>query len=118
MLWRKSDGRRSGNFEAFLDSGIPQADRNANVYMDGQELAVDVVIDHARLATNLAEVCKTLSIPFDGWLPRAKGGVPRDEEINMTDALRNRIETTFDLELRTYNRAASGEFLKLLQEPR
>lgn len=113
-FWRKSDGRWKGSFEEFLDSGIPQADRNSGIYMMGSELAADVVIDHARLGDDLAKVCKALAIPFDGWLPRLKSGVRRDEDIEITDGLRKRIESDFDLELDTYRRAASGEFLNRL----
>ncbi len=115
-FWRKSDGRWKGSFEEFLDSSIPKADRNAGIYMDGSELVVDVVIDHARLADDLGKVCETLSIPFDGWLPRLKSNVARDEEIEITDELRKRIEIDFDLEFETYRRAASGEFLRRLKD--
>jgi hypothetical protein len=45
--------------------------------IDG-EIAVDFIGKYENLMEDLNHVCEKLGIPFDGWMPRAKGGYRTD----------------------------------------
>jgi len=47
-------------------------------YSIGNKLAVDRICQFERLEDELSEVCVRLGIPFDGWLPKAKGNFRHD----------------------------------------
>lgn len=44
-----------------------------HIYTINSKVAVDFIGRYENLAANLAEVCNRISVPFDGWLPNAKG---------------------------------------------
>jgi hypothetical protein len=63
-------------FDDFLRHGTLWSDFDCYT-IDG-ELAVDHVGRYERLGEELNAICARLGIPFDGWLPRAKGQYRRD----------------------------------------
>ncbi|MGD1855760.1 MAG: sulfotransferase family 2 domain-containing protein [Leptolyngbyaceae cyanobacterium] len=65
---------KTGNHEE-LEASLRNNDPNSNfdIYSIGDQVAVDFVGKYENLAVDLGTVCQHLDIPFDGWLPRAKG---------------------------------------------
>jgi hypothetical protein len=63
-----------------LDAFVRRADlwSDFDRYTLDGELAVDFLGRYETLAADLGAVCRRLGIPFDGWLPRAKGGFRQD----------------------------------------
>lgn len=59
-------------FESYLERGDFCSDFDSYT-LDG-ELAVDFIGRFEHLAEDLQEVAQRLGMPFDGWLPRSKGG--------------------------------------------
>lgn len=64
-----------------LDESLKQnpPNSNYNIYTIDGKLAVDCVCKYENLMPELKEVCKKLNIPFDDWLPRAKGTSRKDK---------------------------------------
>ena len=70
--------KRSVPFEEFMQRGSYKEAYDYPLYtMDGK-VCVDRVLNYSNLDEELAEVCATIGIPFDGWLPRAKGEFRKD----------------------------------------
>ncbi len=47
-------------------------------YTIRDELAVDQVVRYENLQEELIEVCRRVGLPYDGWMPKAKGGFRQD----------------------------------------
>ena len=64
-----------------LSESLRSWDPNANwlIYTIDDQVAVDFVGRYEALADDLGRVCQRLNIPFDGWLPRAKGTARSDQ---------------------------------------
>lgn len=65
---------KTGNQES-LDESLKNNDPNSNfdIYSIDNQVAANFIGKYENLLTDLTNICKTLDIPFDGWLPRAKG---------------------------------------------
>lgn len=70
--WDAQMGGWSSLDEFFSTSKL---DSNFDIYAIDGEVVVDRVIRYDHLSSDLADVCDHLGIPFDGQLPKAKGGV-------------------------------------------
>jgi hypothetical protein len=70
------DNQGRADFDDFVKHATLWSDHELYT-IDGQ-LAVDHVGSYERLAGELERICSRLQIPFDGWLPRAKGQYRRD----------------------------------------
>ncbi len=66
--------------EESLDVSLKKNDPNSNfcIYAIDNKVAVDYVGKYENLMEDLSSVCDRLGIPFDNWLPRAKGGSRKD----------------------------------------
>ena len=109
-FWRIQSEERPIDFSAWLHSELPLSMRNAAVYFDGDELAVDFVVDYARLAEDLALVAEVMGWPDLGSLPRAKSHTRRGRRIDWSAADRAFVEQTFAAELSLYAQVSEGFF--------
>ena len=67
-------------------------------YAINGELAVDYIGRFEHLEADLRHVCRKVGMPFDGWLPRAKGAVSRNKTVTvsqLTDHQKARIRQAF-----------------------
>ncbi len=71
----KSRGRKE-NLEEFCNN-VDLA-RNLKIYTIDDKIAVDFVGKYENLRDDLGIICGQLNIPFDNWLPHAKGGMRTD----------------------------------------
>jgi hypothetical protein len=71
---------KTGEAES-LDDSLKNNDPNSNydIYTIKDRIAVDYVAKFENLIDELNFICQKLNIPFDGWLPRAKGNVRKDK---------------------------------------
>jgi hypothetical protein len=70
------DNQSKPDFDSFVRTGNLWSD--FDLYTINDQTAVDFVGRYETLAEDLATVCSRLGIPFDGWLPRAKGRFRQD----------------------------------------
>ncbi|NEO99049.1 MAG: sulfotransferase family 2 domain-containing protein [Symploca sp. SIO2E9] len=70
---------KTGKTESLTES-LQQNNPNSNfyIYAIDNKLAVDYVGKQESLMEDLCSVCDRLGIPFDKWLPKAKGGARKD----------------------------------------
>jgi Sulfotransferase family len=61
------------SFQQFLESGKFKRAYNFPMYTINDKLAVDFIGKYENLEEDLQKVCQDIGIPFDGWLPNAKG---------------------------------------------
>lgn len=74
QYWHMDQGK--ADFDDFVRTAELNSD--FDLYsLDGQP-AMDYIGRYETLAADLARVCEHLGIPFDGWLPRAKGNFRKD----------------------------------------
>lgn len=83
--WDKAISRYYWNFEKTgeresLNESLEKNNPNSNfgIYAIDGKVAVDYVGKYENLKEDLCFVCDKLGIPFDNWLPKAKGGVRKD----------------------------------------
>ena len=103
------------DFSAWLRSDLPRNTRNAAVYFERDTLAVDFVVDHARLADDLTLLAKTLGWPDLGALPRAKSHTRRGRHIDWSAADRAYVQQAFAAEVKLYEQVRKGYFRERLQ---
>jgi hypothetical protein len=65
------------SFDAYVREHAMKV-KDWHLYTDGKAPIVDFVGQYERLLPDLTRICEQLRIPFDGWLPRAKGECRRD----------------------------------------
>ena len=81
---------------------------NWPLYTIDDEIAVDAVIRFEDLSNGLEKTCATFGIPYDGWLPRAKGkirpksGSSDDLSTLYTPELRDAVGHIFEKEIETF----------------
>lgn len=70
---------KTGKSEKIKES-LTKNDPNSNfpIYTIDGEIAVDYVGKYETLMDDLEFICNKLNIPFDGWLPKAKGNARKD----------------------------------------
>lgn len=95
------------SFDEFLHSGEALDARNAYLYMIDGRLAVDRVCRYERLEEDLADVCRTLSLPMPTDLVRAKSQFRADRRPYrdfLSDHQRDLISRAFadEIELHKY----------------
>ncbi len=61
-----------------LSGIVPKQHSNWEMYTIDNRLAVDCVIRYEELKSEFAQLCDSLSIPWDGWLPNAKSRQTRE----------------------------------------
>lgn len=78
--WDRAISRYFWNIESIgsqetLDESLKNNNPNSNfdIYTIDGQVAMDFVGKYEKLLTDLTAACKAVNIPFDGWLPRAKG---------------------------------------------
>lgn len=114
-FWRMQFHDQPVDFSTWLRSDLPRNTRNAAVYFEGDTLAVDFVVDHARLADDLALLAKTLGWPDLGALPRAKSHTRRGRHIDWSAADRAYVHQAFAAEVALYEQVRQGYFRERLQ---
>jgi hypothetical protein len=64
-----------------LDESLKNNEPNSNwqIYTIDDRLAVDYVGKFENLTEDLNFVCQKLNIPFDAWMPQAKGNIRKDK---------------------------------------
>ncbi|HAC63103.1 MAG TPA: chondroitin 4-O-sulfotransferase [Cyanothece sp. UBA12306] len=64
-----------------LDESLQRHNPNDNfeIYTMKNRIAVDYIGKYETLMQDLETICNKLKIPWDGWMPRAKGNVRRDK---------------------------------------
>ena len=84
--WDKAISRYYWNMkkqgkEVSLDNCLQNNNLNDNfeIYTMKNCVAVDYVAKYENLMEELETICQKLNIPFDHWLPKAKGNVRRDK---------------------------------------
>jgi hypothetical protein len=70
------DNQSKPDFDSFVRTGNLWSD--FDLYTINGQMSVDFVGRYETLAEDLATVCARLRMPFDGWLPRAKGRFRQD----------------------------------------
>ncbi len=72
--------KKQGTTET-LDESLQRNNPNDNfgIYTMKNRLAVDYVGKYETLMEDLEKICKKLNIPFDGWMPNAKGNIRNDK---------------------------------------
>ena len=81
---------------------------NWPLYTIDDQIVADKVIRFENLTAGLAETCAALAIPFDGWLPRAKGshrpksGAKADPFSFYTPELRDTVGRLYEKEITTF----------------
>ena len=65
-----------------LDTSLRNNNPNSNfyIYTMKEKLAMDYVGKYENLKEDLTTVCEKLNIPFDGWLPQAKGNAKKEKK--------------------------------------
>jgi hypothetical protein len=116
--WAQALGHRFTGFEDFIAQCLRQ-DRfplqlpsSRTLYHIEGALAVDRIGAYETLEQDLAAICAGLGIPFDGWLPRAKGGLRpqgRSYAADYTPATRAVVALCFAPEIRQLNYRFAGE---------
>lgn len=66
------------SFDEFIKSGKFKGAYNYPLYTMDNEVIVDFVGEYESLDEDLLRVTKEIGIPFDSWLPRAKGNARKD----------------------------------------
>ncbi|WP_261134428.1 sulfotransferase family protein [Bacillus sp. Marseille-Q3570] len=61
------------SFDEFLSRGGYQYAYNFPIYTIDNDSVVDYIGRYENLENDLKSICDTISLPFDGWLPKAKG---------------------------------------------
>ena len=115
--WRIRDAQDPPSFEAFvhaMDEGNPMGGivpvdvmDNWPLYTIDDAIIADAVIRYEALADDLAKAMADLNIPFDGWLPRAKGSHrPKAAKGNrhtlFDDTTRAIVARLFEKEIETF----------------
>lgn len=77
--FRIGKSKRKISFEEFLQSNKFKGAYNYPIYTLNDELTVDFLGKYENLDEDLTKVCKIIGIPFDGWLPKAKGNFRKDQ---------------------------------------
>jgi hypothetical protein len=77
--FRTGKSNQDISFEAFLQSNKFTGAYNYPIYTINDRVAADFLGKFETLDEDLAAVCKTIGIPFDGWLPKAKGNYRKDQ---------------------------------------
>ncbi|MFP8644897.1 sulfotransferase family 2 domain-containing protein [Priestia aryabhattai] len=67
------------SFDEFLQLNKFKSAYNYPIYTINDELAVDFLGKYENLNEDLKKVCTLIGIPFDGWLPKAKGNFRKDQ---------------------------------------
>ena len=75
-FWEKDKNGISSSFGEWLFSQNPNW--NWYIYTISNRVAVDFIGRYEDLDKDLAEVCKKINIPYDNWLPSAKGNIRKD----------------------------------------
>ncbi len=82
---------------------------NWPLYTIDNQIVADDVIRFEDLVPQLTQVCTKLGIPFDGWLPKAKGnhrpksGAKADPFSFYTPALRDTVGLLYEKEISAFN---------------
>ncbi len=87
---------KHASLDEYLDDGEYCSDFYK--YSMDDRICVDRILDFSNLNSELGEVCQSLGIDFDGWIPRAKGGYrPRKDASSKTISRqqRERIRSAF-----------------------
>ncbi|MCS1352665.1 sulfotransferase family protein [Mechercharimyces sp. CAU 1602] len=61
------------SFEQFFSEGWYKRQFNYPLYTIDDTIAVDYIGRFENLNEDLQKICKNIGVPFDNWLPRAKG---------------------------------------------
>ncbi|HEX7065260.1 MAG TPA: sulfotransferase family 2 domain-containing protein [Bacillales bacterium] len=75
---------------------------NYPIYSINGEVAVDFIGKYETLEEDLNKVCREVGIPFDGWLPNAKGKFRKDKvpyQQQYTNEQKDRIQEYFKKEI-------------------
>ncbi|MGN2275058.1 sulfotransferase family 2 domain-containing protein [Priestia megaterium] len=76
----KTGKSKSGiSFDQFLQANKFKGAYNYPIYTINDELSVDFLGKYENLNEDLTKICKEIGIPFDGWLPKAKGNFRKDQ---------------------------------------
>lgn len=75
--WNQEKTKKIESLQESLKNNNPNS--NFDIYTIDGELAVDYVGKYETLMEDLDFICNKLNIPFDGWLPRAKGKVRKNK---------------------------------------
>lgn len=117
-FWRIKNNANPPSFEEFvraIERGDPMGDivrvryhDNWPLYTIDDQIVSDHVIRFEHLTAGLTETCAALKIPFDGWLPRAKGshrpksGANGDPFSFYTPELRDTVGRLYEKEITTF----------------
>jgi hypothetical protein len=103
------------DLDDFLENGDFQQ-YNYPRYMIDDELAVDFVGRFENLTEDLQQICKRIGLPWDGWMPRAKGKFRSDkrhysEQLSpaQRDLIADRFRKEIDLLGYSFEEAASPQ---------
>lgn len=117
-FWRiknLSDPPSFAEFVGAIERGDPMGDivrvryhDNWPLYTIDNQVIADEVVRFENLVPGLTEACARLDIPFDGWLPRAKGnhrpktGARADPLSFYTPELRDTVGRLYEKEIDTF----------------
>ncbi|MFC6602832.1 sulfotransferase family 2 domain-containing protein [Ectobacillus funiculus] len=66
-------------FKQFLDSYL-KIPYNYPLYTIDDSVAVDFIGKYENLEEDMIKICKKIGLPYDGWLPKAKGNYRKNSE--------------------------------------
>ncbi len=66
------------SFDEFLQLKRYRGAYNYPIYTINDRIAVDYLGKYENLEKDLTKICNEIGIPFDGWLPNAKGNYRKD----------------------------------------
>lgn len=103
-------------FSVWLRTSMPIQRANQLVYINNGALAVDFVIDFAKLNDDLALLAEVFGWPWSGDLPRAKSTFRKGRSIDWNDENIAYVKHFFKNEFQIYELAKKGYFRdKLMQ---
>ncbi|MFC7394394.1 sulfotransferase family 2 domain-containing protein [Scopulibacillus cellulosilyticus] len=78
--FRAGKSKKNISFSEFLKRRKFKGAYNFPIYTINDRVAVDFLGKYETLEEDLKKVCKEIGIPFDGWLPNAKGNFRKDRQ--------------------------------------
>jgi len=109
-FWQTQNTPDPPDFSTWLRGPLPIKNSNQAIYVDQGGLAVNFVVDFARLEEDLALLAETFGWPLELPLPRAKSGVRRGRTVTWTEADRAVVRERFATEIKVYEMASKGVF--------
>ncbi|SDI12896.1 sulfotransferase family 2 domain-containing protein [Alteribacillus bidgolensis] len=68
------------SFDEFLERGKYKGAYNFPIYTTNNYPVVNYIGKYERLQNDLRSICNKIDLPFDGWLPKAKGNFRKNRQ--------------------------------------